>query len=252
MDWFLFLGPAVKLGFMALGLLMIIHFLRWLDRQGRLDWRAIYALILSEPRAAATYFGARLIAAALLVGQVVGAILIMMVTIAPAAAGPLIPSTYDRQIRAAAETHLPGLPWTLYKAQLFQESRLKPDARSPVGAEGIAQFMPATWAEVSKAMGYGLVDRRMAEPSIAAGAFYMATLRKRWGDIGDLERHRFAAGGYNAGNGSIGRARRACDGSPSWAVVAGCLPEITGRHAVETTTYVDRIWRWWAMLEGRA
>ncbi len=253
MDSLMIFSALAKLVFAAAALLLVFFFLRWLDRRGKLKWlEELHPLMRSEPMAAAVYYGSRFLGASILVGLAISGAVVLAIVPAPAIAGPLIPSTYDKPIKASAERYLPGVPPKLLKAQLYQESRLEPSARSPVGAEGIGQFMPATWVEVTKAMGLGLVDRRLAEPSIAAAGYYMAQLRRRWVDVADLERHRFAAAGYNAGNGSIGRARRACDGAPVWAEVAACLPSITGRHALETTTYVDRIWRWWAQLEARA
>lgn len=111
--------------------------------------------------------------------------------------------------------------------------------------------MPATWAEVTRQMGLGVVDRRLAEPSILAWAYYMGvTLRQRWKALADLERHRFALAGYNAGNGSIGRASRACGDPNTWAVVSTCLPNITGRHSAETIGYVRMIFdKWWPAME---
>lgn len=148
------------------------------------------------------------------------------------------------------ELYLPGIPWKLGKAQLFQESRLDPNARSPVGALGIAQFMPATANEVWAAMGLGVVDRRLAGPSILAWAHYMRTLRKRW-QMPDLERHKFALGGYNAGNGSIGRAYRLCGNPQRWDDLTPCLHRVTGRHANETIGYITSILKWWNQLELR-
>jgi len=51
---------------------------------------------------------------------------------------------YDKLIQQATEQYFPEADWRLIKAQLYQESRLNPQARSPAGALGIAQFMPAT------------------------------------------------------------------------------------------------------------
>lgn len=165
-----------------------------------------------------------------------------------AAAHPAPPKTYDKQIRAAAEKFLPGIPWNLWKAQLYQESRLDPNARSPVGAEGLAQFMPATWVEVSKAMGYGLIDRRLAGPAIEGGAYYMSRQRLFFKQIQDLEKHKFAAASYNAGAGNILKMRRACPYF-TWAEASVCLEQVTGRHSKETLTYIQRIWHYWPELE---
>lgn len=171
----------------------------------------------------------------------------LVLSASPSWSGTLFPSTYDREIRQAAEQWWPGIPWQLWKAQLYQESRLDPNAQSGVGAQGLAQFMPGTWTEVSRALGYGVVDRRLAGPAIAGGAYYMAQLRRQWSQA-DLERHRFAAASYNAGAGNIRRAQRACQGAADWPGASACLDQITGRHAAETTGYVRQIWRWFAMM----
>jgi membrane-bound lytic murein transglycosylase MltF len=143
------------------------------------------------------------------------------------------------------------VPWRLLKAQYWQESRLRPDARSPVGAEGIAQFMPATWSEILRAMGRELVDRRLATPSIEAGAFYMARLRRNWSSPRPWEdRHKLSLASYNAGLGHILAAQRACKMPVFYHEIMACLPEITGKHAAETLGYAPAIWRWWRMMEA--
>lgn len=161
------------------------------------------------------------------------------------------PSAYDRDIEAAAKRWLPGIPWRLLKAQYWQESRLKPDARSPAGAEGVAQFMPGTAADIFPLLGYGALDRRLAAPSIEAGAFYMARLRKSWSSPRPWEdRHKLALASYNAGMGHILSAQRLCGGAVLYDPIMACLPQITGRHAAETLGYAPTIWHWWALMEG--
>lgn len=177
------------------------------------------------------------------------AVLAVLLACWPAAA-QTFPTRYDREIRAAAERWMPGVPWLLWKSQLYQESRLDPNARSPAGAEGLAQFMPATWAEITKAMGLGAVDRRMAEPSIEAGAYYMRRLRLNWSSPRpERDRHDLAMASYNAGIGHILAAQRACGGALLYEPIMACLPQITGRHAQETLGYAPRIRRWHAMME---
>jgi len=139
------------------------------------------------------------------------------------------------------------VPWRWWKAQLYQESRLDPLARSPVGAAGLAQFMPATWAEVTKAMGWELLDRRLAAPAIEGGAYYMATLRKQWASRDTM--HEFAQASYNAGAGNIRRAWRLCKQPQSWELTTECLPDITGKHAKETIGYVRMIRKWFTRME---
>lgn len=162
------------------------------------------------------------------------------------------PDRYDAEIREAAERFLPGVDWRLLKAQYFQESRLDPDAESPVGARGIAQFMPGTWRQVARAMGYEAVDPTMAEPAIHAGAYYMARLRGEWSvPRPAADRHSLAMASYNAGLGNLLKAQRRCGGANLYRRIIQCLPSVTGHYAKETRTYVRRIWRYWtAMLVG--
>lgn len=148
------------------------------------------------------------------------------------------------------------MPWRLWKAQLWTESRLDPAARSPAGAAGLAQFMPGTAAEIWRLLGYGVVDPTLAGPSIEAGAYYMARLRAGWSAPRPWEdKHRLAQASYNAGPGNILAAQRACVGAggnlPSaYDAIMACLPQITGRYAAETLAYAPAIWRWFAIMEA--
>jgi len=158
---------------------------------------------------------------------------------------------YDGLIEAAAGRFLPDAPWMLYKGQLYQESLLNPDARSPAGAEGIAQFMPGTAADIFPLLGYGALDRRLAGPAIEAGAYYMARLRRGWSSPRPWgDRYRLALASYNAGFGNILKAQKACGGPALYEPIMACLPQITGRHAQETLGYAPRIYRWWEQMEA--
>jgi hypothetical protein len=101
---------------------------------------------------------------------------------------PLPPLSRDeicRMIeRAAAEEALP--PEFLARL-IWQESRFDPQAVSPVGAQGIAQFMPRT------ANGRGLANPFDALPALFESAEYLAELRRQFGNLG------LAAAAYNAG-----------------------------------------------------
>ncbi|MFG2913117.1 NlpC/P60 family protein [Kitasatospora sp. NPDC048298] len=58
-----------------------------------------------------------------------------------------LPEAYRAWVlRSAGDCHDPALTPELLAAQLFEESGFRVDVRSPVGAEGPAQFMPGTWA----------------------------------------------------------------------------------------------------------
>lgn len=170
----------------------------------------------------------------------------------PSSSQPLYDTDYDRQIQRAVDRYWPAFPfWRSWKAQLYQESLLDPEAVSPVGARGLAQFMPGTWQEVAQELGYGDVSPHLAGPAIEAGAYYMAKLRKTWSSPRPEEaRHKLAQASYNAGAGNIIKAQRLCDGALLWRRIRDCLPQVTGHHSQETITYVQRIERWWRMLEA--
>ncbi|MFD6468794.1 C40 family peptidase [Streptomyces goshikiensis] len=97
----------------------------------------------------------------------------------------------------------PQVTASLLAAQLYTESGFNPDAVSPVGALGIAQFMPGTWAEHGQdGDGDGIKDIRNPADAIAAQAKYDCTLAKEVKDVpGDSTELMLAA--YNAGGGAV-------------------------------------------------
>jgi soluble lytic murein transglycosylase-like protein len=84
----------------------------------------------------------------------------------------------------------------LLAAQLYAESGFNPFARSPAGAQGIAQFMPGT------ARALGLEDPFDAERAIDAQAHLMRDLLREFGGSVAL-----ALAAYNAGPGAVRRHR---------------------------------------------
>src|SRR5262245_23499907 len=66
-----------------------------------------------------------------------------------------------------------NVDWRLFKAQAIVESGLRPTVVSPVGARGVMQIMPATYADITKrnkdAPLRGIDD---PESNIAAGIWY--------------------------------------------------------------------------------
>lgn len=150
---------------------------------------------------------------------------------------------YDTLIKQAVERHLPGYDWRMYKAQLYQESKLNPKAVSPAGAGGIAQFMQATWEDVAPRAGYADADRFDPEASIMVGAFYMAELIKKWkSPRPEIDRHCLAMASYNAGFGNVLKAQKKAGNPALFAEIITALPEVTGaKNSQETTTYVRRI-----------
>jgi soluble lytic murein transglycosylase-like protein len=139
-----------------------------------------------------------------------------------------------------------------YLAQLYQESLCDPAAVSPVGARGLAQFMPGTWIEAQARLGYQAELTPHDDIAIEAGAWYMARTMAVWSGRPRprLEIWRLGLASYNAGAGNIIAAQSACQGARDWRVIETCLPQITGRHAAETRAYVPRIERHWRSLAG--
>lgn len=185
-----------------------------------------------------------------------GKLFILALVLSPSLSwsAPSFPDRYDKQIEKAAGRYLPGVDWRLLKAQYYQESRLDPSAVSPVGAAGVAQFMPGTWTDVSRQMGYGDVSPHLARYAIPAGAYYMGKLRKSWSSPRpEADRHSLAMASYNAGFGNLLKAQKLAGGAAEYAPIADRLPDVTGRYADETLTYVHRIWSYWTqMLIGRS
>ena len=90
-------------------------------------------------------------------------------------------------------------------AQGYQESQLRQDAKSHVGAIGIMQLMPATGAELK------VGDIRIAEANIHAGAKYMDILMTKYfpdAKFSDANRPLFAFASYIAGPGRIAQMRK--------------------------------------------
>ena len=178
----------------------------------------------------------------------------------PARAGLLDDDRFDDLLRKAYKHHLgrvwdrgPAAPgWHWLKAQAFAESGFDPRAISPVGARGLAQFMPGTSAELAKAL---TIPNRPFDPLWATTmqAAYLAKLRRFWSvPRPEDERIRLTLASYNAGAGNIHEAQklaRSDDCDPStWACIAARLLDVTGRYSQETTTYVDRITRFRSRL----
>lgn len=83
-----------------------------------------------------------------------------------------VPARYLPTVLAAAAKH--GVPAAFLAAQIDAESGFNPDAVSPAGAIGIAQFMPAT----AKSIG---LDPHDADASIYAMAKLMAYYKREYG-----------------------------------------------------------------------
>lgn len=99
-------------------------------------------------------------------------------------------NAFDSIIRQAAQKH--GISEGLIKAVMHTESGFNIYARSPVGAQGLMQLMPATARRFNVSNAYD------PQQNIMAGAKYLAWLLNRFHGNTNL-----ALAGYNAGEGNV-------------------------------------------------
>lgn len=104
---------------------------------------------------------------------------------------------------------------SLIEAMVWQESRWRHDAVSPVGAQGLAQLMPGTARDLG-------VDPRDPFANLEGGARYLREQLDRFD--GDLEK---ALAAYNAGPGRVERA----NGIPRIRETQNYVASIMGRLA---------------------
>jgi membrane-bound lytic murein transglycosylase MltF len=122
---------------------------------------------------------------------------------------PEFENRFDHVIHGQVEKHFPELfqafgplGWLWIKAQVWQESRMNPEAVSPVGAKGLLQLMPGTDMEID-----GDLDAFDPVGNIDNGVRYMVTQWQRLDEFTDpLERMSAALASYNGGRGYINLA----------------------------------------------
>lgn len=150
-----------------------------------------------------------------------------------AAARPLedAPSAEEQSPAAAARTSTcdliessagaNGLPVAYFTRLIWKESSFRATAVSPVGAQGIAQFMPGTAAE------HGLADPFDPIQAIPASARLLKSLVERFGNLG------LAAAAYNSGPQRV----------EDWLAGAGGLPRETRSYVAAITGRTAEEWR---------
>lgn len=110
-------------------------------------------------------------------------------------------SPYDDLVMEYADDY--GFDWRLIVAQMYQESRFDPKARSWAGAVGLMQIMPET------ADYLGVEDLEDPRVSIETGIRYLRWVWERYSNRLDFDEHMwFTLAGYNAGQGHVYDARR--------------------------------------------
>jgi hypothetical protein len=113
-----------------------------------------------------------------------------------------------------------GLPVDFFTRLIWQESRFKPDAVSPAGAQGIAQFMPQT------ARMRGLEDPFDPLEAIAKSAELLRDLNQDLGNFG------LAAAAYNAGPARV----------RDWMSARRALPRETNAYVLFVTGHPIEDW----------
>jgi hypothetical protein len=112
------------------------------------------------------------------------------------------------------------LPTDFFARLIWQESRFDPTAVSRAGAQGVAQFMPAT------ATWRGLSNPFDPLEAIAESAKLLRDLRREFGNLG------LAAAAYNAGSGRV----------RDWLAGRRALPRETTAYVRIVTGYSPEQW----------
>ena len=142
----------------------------------------------------------------------------------PAKTEPLKPDLLCSELEAQANDR--ALPADFFVRLIWKESRFNPQAISPKGAQGIAQFMPGTAAE------RGLQNPFDPMTAVAESAAYLADLAAEFGNVG------LAAAAYNAGPERV-RNWLADQSNLPWETI-DYVQSITGRP-VEDWRSVDTV-----------
>lgn len=132
--------------------------------------------------------------------------------------GERFASLFCSEIERTSEEN--SLPPSFMARLIWKESRFDPSAVSPVGAQGIAQFMPGTAR-----------DRRLGDPfdpqqALTASADYLGELRVSFGNLG------LAAAAYNAGEQRV----------RNWLAGLGSLPAETEDYVLVVTGRTPDEW----------
>jgi peptidoglycan lytic transglycosylase F len=110
-------------------------------------------------------------------------------------------SKFDPLIQKHANHY--SFPWNLIAAQIYQESRFKPNAKAWDGGMGLMQLMPLTAREL------GCYQPFDPDENIKAGVKYMHRLRRRFkNNVSYNDKICFALASYNGGYGHVLDARK--------------------------------------------
>jgi hypothetical protein len=126
-----------------------------------------------------------------------------------------------------SSAHARSLPVPFLTRLIWRESAFRVGAVSPVGAQGVAQFMPGTARE------RGLTDPFDPEQAIPHAAHLLADLNRQFGNLG------LAAAAYNGGPGRVS----------AWLAGSGGLPAETRNYVLAITGAPAEDWRAGAGIE---
>lgn len=141
----------------------------------------------------------------------------------------LYPAPYPDTVGALEARY--GIPRGLVYAVIRQESGFNPDARSPVGAQGLMQLMPATAEKTAARLQRPWDDSTLCRPgtNVELGATYLGLLLRTFGGSVPL-----AVAAYNAGPKAVA----------GWKSHAGSIPVDVFTALIpyrETRHYVWRV-----------
>ncbi|MBC6818928.1 transglycosylase, partial [Acinetobacter baumannii] len=122
-------------------------------------------------------------------------------------------NAFDHIIKQAAQQH--GVSEGLIKAVMHTESGFNVNARSPVGAQGLMQLMPATARRFNVSNAYD------PQQNIFAGAKYLSWLLKRFNGNTQM-----ALAAYNAGEGNVDKY----GGIPPFRETQDYVRRVTSRY----------------------
>ncbi|WP_336490010.1 transglycosylase SLT domain-containing protein [Methylobacterium nigriterrae] len=153
------------------------------------------------------------------------ALLSLLLLAAPVSAAPsqgateTVEQALCRLIDGSAKAQ--GLPVPFLTRLIWRESSFRVSVVSPVGAQGVAQFMPGTAQE------RGLLDPFDPEQAIPHAARLLRDLKRRFGNLG------LAAAAYNGGPARV----------TNWIAGSGGLPAETRAYVLAVTGRSVEDWR---------
>ncbi|TFH52806.1 peptidase P60 [Actinomyces viscosus] len=139
-----------------------------------------------------------------------------------------VPAEYQADVSRAGSI-CPEITPAAIAAQITQESGWQPQAKSPAGAQGIAQFMPATWKTVGRdGDGDGQADIMNPHDAIYSQGTLMCSLAAEMKQLLDSGKVKgevlsLALAAYNAGSGAV----RQYGGIPPYAETQSYVEKIT-------------------------